>query len=65
MVHMTYRVNPNFVEGGNQQRLIKEGHFWISDDKGITPKNIRFSQTPAPNNSKLAAFSGLLQDIQV
>jgi hypothetical protein len=33
MVHITCRVDPDFVEGTLDVRIIKESHFWISDDK--------------------------------
>jgi hypothetical protein len=33
MVHITYHRNPDFVEGSDASPILKEGHFWISDDK--------------------------------
>ena len=32
MVHITFRINPEFSEGSAKPCIIKEQHYWISDD---------------------------------
>jgi hypothetical protein len=33
IVHITYRLNPFYNEINGQTRVIKESHFYVSDDK--------------------------------
>jgi hypothetical protein len=33
MVHITYRLYPFYNETNGQTRVIKESHFYVSDDK--------------------------------
>jgi hypothetical protein len=33
MVHICYRQNPLFIVGGDEHKVIKDVHFYISDDK--------------------------------
>lgn len=32
MVHITFRINSDFTEDGREPRIIKEQHYWISED---------------------------------
>ena len=32
MVHITFRINPEYARDNTQPRIIKEQHYWISDD---------------------------------
>jgi hypothetical protein len=33
LVHITYQVNPDYTKDGNEPRIIKESHFWVSNNK--------------------------------
>ena len=79
MVHITFCINSKFSEGSAEPRIIKEEHYWISDDpehehyfqrywqwlhaKGFVQESIGFSMTATQVNSSLVDQCSLLQGI--
>jgi hypothetical protein len=33
VVHITYKINPTYIEDNGQNKVIKESHFYVNDDK--------------------------------